>query len=221
MGTITTHDIKLTQSGDFRSQECLDLLSNSDVVITNPPFSLFREYIECIMNSGKKFIIMGNQNAVTYKNVFNKIAENKIWMGVNNGRKWFRVPDSYDIVTTDARIIDGHNYIQFGNVVWYTNMVNQKRYAKLILHNRYNGNESLYPKYDNYDAIEVSRLKDIPIDYSGVMGVPITFLDKYNPDFFEIIGFRKGNNGKDLTIKGKQPYFRVLIKKKDGAAFAY
>ena len=178
-------------SGDFRSPECLELLKQSDIVVTNPPFSLFREYVEQLVENKKKFIIIGDLNAISYKEIFKYIKENKIWLGIDNGgTKWFEVPSHYEI-TTQSRIklVDGKKYFSKGSIMWFTNLDHIKRHENLILYKKYNLEE--YPKYDNFDAIEVSIYKDIPIDYDGVMGVPITFLDKYNPDQFEIIGITK------------------------------
>lgn len=204
----------LNGDGDFRSKECIELLKQADIVITNPPFSLFREYVAQLIEFDKKFIIMGHQNAITYKEVFKLFKENKIWLGVDNGgTKWFKVNEDYDI-STDGRkkIENGEKFFSMGNVVWITNLDNPKRQEKIILYKEYN--EIEFPKYDNYDGIEVSKVANIPSDFNGVMGVPITFLDKYNPEQFEIVKFRKGDDDKDLSIKGKCPYFRILIKKK-------
>lgn len=198
--------------GDFRSDECIELLKQADIVVTNPPFSLFREYVAQLMEYGKKFLIIGNKNAITYKDIFKNIKENKIWLGINPKVKTFLVPDDYEgklIVLGD----DGKKYsVNNGNKCWFTNLDYKKRHENLILYKNYTSEE--YPKYDNYDAIEVSKTANIPCDYDGVMGVPITFLDKYNPDQFEIIKFRKGDDDKDLSINGKYPYFRILIRKR-------
>ncbi len=178
----------LNGDGDFRSKESIDLLKQADIVVTNPPFSLFREYIVQLIEHGKKFIIVGHQNAITYKEVFNFIKENKMWLGFDNGgTKWFRVQDHYDIATESRKKIEnGQKYFSMGSVVWFTNLDIAKRHEELILFKQYTS--EAYPKYKNYDAIEVSKVSDIPVDYPGEMGVPITFLDKYNPEQFEIIG---------------------------------
>lgn len=204
----------LQGDGDFRSQECIALLKESDIVVTNPPFSLFREYVEQLIKYDKKFIILGQQNAITYKEIFKLIKENKIWLGVDNGgTKWFRVQDHYDIATESRKKIEnGKKYFSMGSVVWFTNMDIAKRHEELILYKNYSPMD--YPKYDNYNGINVDKVAEIPKDYSGAMGVPITFLDKYNPEQFEIIKFRKGDDEKDLTINGKSPYFRILIRNK-------
>lgn len=198
--------------GDFRSDECIELLKQADIVVTNPPFSLFREYVAQLMEYGKKFLIIGDKNAITYKDIFKNIKENKIWLGINPKVKTFLVPDDYEgklIILGD----DGKKYsVNNGNKCWFTNLDYKKRHENLILYKNYTPEE--YPKYDNYDAIEVSKTANIPCDYDGVMGVPITFLDKYNPDQFEIIKFRKGDDDKDLSIHGKYPYFRILIRRR-------
>ena len=178
-------------SGDFRSPECIELLKRSDIVVTNPPFSLFREYIAQLIEHGKLFIIIGDLNAISYKEVFAFIKDNNVWLGIDNGgTKWFQVPDHYEIQTQSRiKIENGLKYFSKGSIMWFTNLDHVKRHEKLILYKSYSLEE--YPKYDNYDAIEVSTYKDIPLDYDGVMGVPITFLDKYNPEQFKIIGITK------------------------------
>ncbi len=176
---------KLKGNGDFRSKECIELLKQADIVVTNPPFSLFREYISQLIEYDKKFVIIGSQNAISYKELFKLIQDDKIWFGYNSVKK-FTMPDSYE--HNSVKVEDGIKYAVFGNICWYTNLDIAKRHEDLILYKSYKGNEDDYPKYVNYDAIEVSKVKDIPIDYKGEMGVPITFLDKYNPDQFEIIG---------------------------------
>lgn len=203
--------------GDFRSAESIELLKKSDIVVTNPPFSLFREYVEQLVKYGKKFLIIGNINAITYKEIFNLIKENKAWLGINLGRgiSGFIVPEHYELYGTEARIDDsGNRIVSPNNCLWLTNLDTPKRHEDLPLTKRYLGNENDYPKYDNYDGINVNRTKDIPFDYKGAMGVPITFLHKFNPDQFEIVKFRKGDDGKDLAINGKCPYFRILVKNK-------
>jgi hypothetical protein len=182
--------------------------------VTNPPFSLFREYVAQLIKHDKKFLILGHQNAITYKEIFKLIKNNQLWLGVDNyGTKWFGVKDHYDIATESRKKVeDGKKYFSMGSVVWFTNLDIQKRHEDLLLYKHYNPAE--YPLYDNYDAINVDKVADIPMDYAGCMGVPITFLDKYNPDQFEIVRFRKGNDDKDLTINGKSPYFRIVIKNK-------
>jgi len=178
----------LQGNGNFRSGECLALLKESDIVVTNPPFSLFREYVATLMQHGKKFLVLGDQNALTYREIFLPIQANLMWLGNDNGgTKWFRVPDDYDIATESRKkIVDGTKYFSMGRIMWFTNMDHAKRHENLVLTEKYDPDR--YPSYDNYDAIEVSKVVDIPEDWPGVMGVPITFLDKYNPKQFEILG---------------------------------
>ncbi len=203
----------LKGDGDFRSRECIELLKQADIVVTNPPFSLFREYVSQLIEYDKKFVIIGSLNAITYKEIFKFIKENKLWLGYKNGDMAFKTSDDYEKRKTRFWIDkDGQKWRSFGNIYWFTNLEIDKRNEELILWKDYTPEE--YPKYDNYDAIEVSRTAHIPRNYSGAMGVPITFLDKFNPKQFEIIKFRKGNDEKDLSINGKCPYFRILIKNK-------
>ncbi|MBQ9645315.1 MAG: adenine-specific methyltransferase EcoRI family protein [Prevotella sp.] len=203
----------LKENGDFRSRECIELLKEADIVVTNPPFSLFREYVAQLMKYEKKFLIIGNQNAITYKEVFPLIMQNKIWLGYKSGDMAFTVPDNYEPRATRYwQDESGQKWRSMGNICWFTNIDHNKRHEELILYQKYTPQD--YPKYDNYDAINVNATNDIPMDYGGVMGVPITFLDKYNPDQFEIIRFRKGEDGKDLCVNGKCPYFRILIRRK-------
>lgn len=203
--------------GDFRSHESIELLKKSDVVVTNPPFSLFREYLEQLIKYDKKFLIIANVNSITYKEVFKLIKDNKLWLGIHLGRgvSGFIVPEHYDLYGTEARIDEnGNRIISPNNCLWLTNLDTFIRHKDIPLTKKYFGNEAEYPKYDNYDAINVNKTKDIPSDYNGVMGVPITFLHKFNPEQFELIKFRKGMDEKDLSINGKCPYFRILIKNK-------
>ena len=212
----------LKGDGDFRSKECIELLKQADIVVTNPPFSMFREYVAQLMAYNKKFIIIGNQNNFTYKDVFKLVKENKLWAGVDNGgTKWFKVPDDYDITTESRKKIEnGQKFFSMGNIYWFTNLDIKKRHEDIILHRKYYGNEDKFPKYDNYDAINVDKVNDMPMDYKGVMGVPITFLDKYNLEQFEIIGqmvttkVDEFNHGYPY-INGKKIYARILIKNKD------
>ena len=206
-----------TGNGDFRSLESIELLKKSDVVVTNPPFSLFREYVEQLVKYEKKFLIIGNVNAITYKEIFELIKENKAWLGINLGRgiSGFIVPEHYELYGTEARIDEfGNRIVSPNNCLWLTNLDTFKRHEDILLTKKYFGNEHDYLKYDNYDGINVNRTEDIPLDYEGAMGVPITFLHKFNPDQFELIKFRKGDDEKDLSINGKCPYFRILIKNK-------
>jgi len=214
----TINDIKYFKGdGDFRSLESVELLKASDIVVTNPPFSLFREYIDQLMLYEKKFLVIGNINCITYKEIFKLIQENKAWLGVNLGRSisGFIVPKHYVLYGTENKIDEcGNKIVSPNNCLWLTNMDNFKRHIDLPLKKCYLGNESYFPLYDNYNAINVDKTQDIPQDYDGCVGVPITFLHKFNPKQFEIIQFRKGDDGKDLAINGKCPYFRVLIRKR-------
>lgn len=177
----------LQGDGDFRSDECIELLKEADIVVTNPPFSLFREYVAQLMDYKKKFLIVGNQNAISYKEIFALIKDNMLWLGVNNGDMAFKVPDYYEPRPTRYWVDeDGQKWRSLGNAAWFTNLDFAKRHEDLILYKTYDA--ELYPTYDNYDAIEVSKVADIPMDYDGVMGVPLTFLDKYNPAQFAILG---------------------------------
>jgi len=174
----------LVGDGDFRSDECVALLQEADIVVTNPPFSLFREYVGQLVTHNKYFLIIGNNNAITYKDIFKHIKENCLWLGVSPRSMKFKQPDGS---------------MKDVNACWFTNLPHKKRSEELILFRAYAGNEHLYPKYDNYDAIEVSKVVEIPADYTGSIGVPITFLDKYNPEQFEIVGsFNAGAHGEEL-----------------------
>lgn len=211
----------LKQNGDFRSPECIEILKEADVVITNPPFSLFREYVAQLMEYDKKFIILGNQNALTYKEIFPLFRDNKIWYGVSihsHGRD-FRVPDDYPLQAYEYRTdAEGNKFINVKGVRWITNVDYDARYEDLILYKRYSPEE--YPKYDNFDAIEVSKTAEIPADYDGLMGVPISFIDKYNPNQFEIIGLDRYTVPKEflvggrVAINGKPRYARIIIRRK-------
>ena len=211
----------LDGDGDFRSQECIDILKQADIVVTNPPFSLFREYVAQLIEHDKKFIIIGHQNAITYKEVFPLIKENKLWLGFGfkGGAGHFISKYEDYAVATDRK--DG--MIRVSGVNWFTNLDIKKRHEDLILYRRYTPED--YPRYDKYDAINVDKTKDIPADYDGVMGVPITFLDKHNPDQFEIIDcndirlsesvpFKEHGliKDKDSAINGKPKYVRVTIR---------
>ena len=187
----------LESNGDFRSDEVKRLRDEADIIITNPPFSLFREFVKWIMEADKKFLIIGNQNAITYKEIFPLIKENKIWLGYKSGDMSFRVPANSEERATRFWIdTNGQKWRSLGNICWYTNLDIPKRHENLILYKSYTPEE--YPRYINYDAIEVSKTELIPCDYDGVMGVPITFMDKYNPDQFEIIGI---GNGGELGVE--------------------
>mgnify|MGYP000078052071 CR=1 FL=1 len=191
----------LQGEGDFRSEESIELLKQADIVVTNPPFSLFREYVAQLVEYEKKFLILGDQNAITYKEIFKLIGENKVWLGYDNGgTKWFQVPMDYDIPTESRKKIEnGVKYFSMGRIMWFTNLDTTKRQEKMTLYKKYSPQE--YPKYDNYDAINVDKVSDIPMDYAGIMGVPITFADKYNPKQFEILGITDRQNTSGLRTK--------------------
>ena len=187
---IIKHRIRyLKGDGDFRSEESVELLKQADIVVTNPPFSMFREYLSQLVKYNKQFIIIGNVNAISYKEVFPLIKDNKLWLGasIHSGDREFRVPDSYPLNASGTRVDEyGNKYIRVKGVRWFTNVDYQERHEDLDLYKEYTEEE--YPRYDNYDAINVNKTAEIPCDYKGLMGVPITFLDKYNPEQFEIVG---------------------------------
>ena len=216
----------LEGDGDFRSDEIKKIRDESDFIITNPPFSLFRAFVSWIFNAKKKFLILGNLNAVIYKEIFPLIRDNKLWLGksIHSGQREFAVPKNYPLNATESRIDeDGNKFVKVKGVRWFTNINYGKRNPSLqlmtmeenILHNKKLKGEQ-YLQFDNYDAINVPSIDTIPSDYKGVMGVPISFLDKYCPEQFEIVSFRKGEDGKDLffTKDGKKiiPFFRILIR---------
>lgn len=229
---------ELKGDGDFRSEECLELLYEADIVVTNPPFSLFREYVSTLIDNNKQFIIIGNVNAIAYKEIFPLLKDDKMWIGasIHSGDRAFYVPDDYPMKASGCGIDeDGRRFIRVKGVRWYTNLDMKLRHDELILVKKYNPQE--YPKYENFDAIEVSKTADIPCDYPGVMGVPITFMDKYCPDQFKIIGLGITDLGKSIGVgdydrkyktpasrdgtlyyvkdgKGVVPYARVLIQNK-------
>lgn len=211
---IGIHNLK--GDGDFRSKECIELLKQADIVVTNPPFSLFREYVAQLVEYDKKFLIVGNQNAITYKEIFKLIKENKLWLGSSLSFIAFKVPDYYEEKTTRFWIDEnGQKWRSMGNVCWFTNLDIPKRHEDLILYKKYTPEE--YPKYDNYDAINVDKVSDIPQDYFGEMGVPVTFLDKYNPEQFEIVGQMATTKVDDYNfgypyVNGKKIYARILIR---------
>lgn len=212
--------LPLKGEGDFRSEESIELLKQADIVVTNPPFSLFREYVAQLVEYGKKFLILGDQNAITYKETFKLIKEDKLWLGYDNGgTKWFQVPDDYDIPTESRKKIEnGIQYFSMGRIVWFTNLDTTKRHQEITLYKKYSKEE--YPNYDTYNAINVNKVSDIPMDYPGVMGVPITFFDKYSPSQFEIIGIDRyvednPHYGRRFTVNNRETYARVLIKNKN------
>ena len=220
-------------NGDFRSEECVVLLKQADIVVTNPPFSLFREYVAQLIQYQKKFVIMGKITSVSMKEIFPLIKNNKVWLGasIHSGDRKFFVPDDYELYASGCGIDEnGKRYIRVKGIRWFTNLDNKDRHEEMILYKKYN--EEDYPKYVNYDAIEVGKTADIPCDYYGEMGVPITFLDKYNPQQFEIIGHSleladmnivkkelgKLNGGPRFYIRQngtlKRLFERIIIKRK-------
>ena len=216
-GTINIEDLEWTYlegDGDFRSHEIVNLRDQADIVITNPPFSLFREFLAWILESNRNFVIIGNVNAITYKEVFHLIKDNKVWLGptISSGDREFRVPDSYPLNAAGWRVAEvGQKYIRVKGVRWFTNIDHGRRHEPLALMTqgdniRFSKHSQVrdfgYQIYDNYDAVEVSFTDAIPSDYEGVMGVPITFLDKYSPDQFEIVGMAKRGAG-DPALKTK------------------
>jgi hypothetical protein len=210
----------LKGDGDFRSPESIELLKQADIIVTNPPFSLFREYVAQLIQYDKKFLIVGSLNAITYKEIFKFIKENKLWMGYgfSNGNAYFKTPHLKEFASGVYNEETG--LVKFRNVSWYTNIDLLKRHEDLILYKTYYGNESEYPIYDNYKAINVNKVADIPVDYKGLMGVPITFIDKYNPEQFEIIGIDRvlveEATGKvsRFRINDTEIYARIIIKNK-------
>lgn len=214
----------LSGSGDFRSPECIALLDEADIVVTNPPFSLFREYLGQLVEHDKKFLILANHNAITYRDVFLLLRDNKMWLGHDGGQMAFRVPDYYPPRATRYwQDETGQKWRSFGNMCWFTNLDLSKRHEDLVLYRTYD--EAVYPSYDTYEAIHVSKVAEIPMDFDGVMGVPITFLSKHNPDQFEIVGLLAGNikglagipssTGKDGPyVGGKLTFGRILIRNK-------
>ena len=213
-------------AGDFRSKESLEALHEADIVVTNPPFSLFREFVRQLVDADKKFLIIGNINCITYKEIFPLIMQNKIWLGYGMGRaiSGFIVPEGYELYGTEARIdAKGRRIVSTNQCLWLTNLEHDKRNRPYDLVFRYKDNPARYPYYDNYDAIEVSKTGDIPYDYFGVMGVPITFLDKYCPEQFEVLGctYSYGDCGCHVKgtdwnayLNGKRMFKRLFIRRK-------
>ena len=228
-GKRTKKDIvktPLQQNGDFRSPESIEILKEADIVITNPPFSLFKQYLAQLIEYEKKFLIIGSQNNITYKEIFPLIQQNKIWLGYYAGDMEFIVPDYYEPRETRYREENGIKYRSMGNICWYSNLDVSKRYENITLYKMYNPAD--YPKYDNYNAIECKRVELIPIDYYDTIGVPITFLYKYNPNQFEIIGNSSTlagaikdketgkikNNPQRFYLDGKRLFDRIVIRRK-------
>ena len=224
---IGIHPLK--GDGDFRSRECIELLKQADIVVTNPPFSLFREYVAQLIEYDKKFLIIGTQNAIHYKEIFPLIKANKLWLGNNAGDMAFKVPaNSEPRETRYWQDKNGQKWRSMGNVCWFTNLDHKKRHEQMILYRHYTPED--YPMYDNFDAIEVRKKEDIPCDYNGIMGVPDTLLFQLNPDQFEIVGLVSGDLAKQAGVtknyRGrtdlaytvgnthKCPYSRILIRKK-------
>jgi hypothetical protein len=217
----------LKEDGDFRSEESIELLKQADIVVTNPPFSLFREYVAQLIEYDKQFLIIGSMNAITYREIFPLIKENKLWLGngFTAGNAYFKVPVGNGVNYASGVYDEETGLVKFRNVVWFTNLDYEERHEDLVLYKKYTPEE--YPKYDNYDAINVNKIKDIPMDYDGAMGVPITFLDKYNPSQFEIIGATE-SEGKGFSnglwneeskvsqplVNQKRVYKRIFIKNK-------
>ena len=204
----------LQGDGDFRSSECIAILKTADIIVTNPPFSLFQEYVDQLIKHKKNFLILGNQNAIGYKKTADLIVQNKIWLGVNIGKMSFSIPKDFDTNLNFKinREADGKDYVSFGNITWFTNMKHDKQFQDLKLTEKYDPKK--YPKYDNLNAININKTKDIPSDYPDLMGVPITFLEKYNPSQFTLIGLGRTLIGKnvDLAINGKFIYSRLIIQ---------
>ncbi|WP_400070404.1 adenine-specific methyltransferase EcoRI family protein [Zobellia russellii] len=199
--------VHLKGDGDFRSQESIEILKQADIVVTNPPFSLFREYVEQLDEYGKKFIVIGHQNAIKYNSIFKLIKQNKFWLGYGfKGGAAHFINKHYENYATAGERIEG--MIRVSGVVWFTNLDINKRHEDLLLYKKYYGNEEEFPKYDNYDAINVSKTKDIPEDYEGHIGVPITFMSKYNPDQFEILGIFDDKREKSECIYSGRTYIR-------------
>lgn len=208
-GEVIQKRTELLQNGDFRSPESLAALDACDIVVTNPPFSLFREFVATILDHKKCFLIIGNQNAAAYKDMLQHIKNNEVWLGYQSGNMVFKVPpDSEPRAVRYWQDETGQKWRSLGNVCWFTNLDTTKRHENLIMYRTYS--EKDYPKYDNYDAIDVPKVSEIPQDYFGEMGVPITFIDKYNPDQFEIIGKLSP------VLNGKSIYTRIIIKRKTG-----
>lgn len=213
----------LQGDGDFRSDECLALLDEADIVVTNPPFSLMIEYLLTLLNRGKSFLVLGNMNQALYSDLFPYVLDGRLWLGVNSGHFWFRVPDHYEPKATDYRQDNtGQKWRRMGGMCWFTNLDHRKRHETMVLVEKYSPER--FPHYDNYDAIEVSRTVDIPEDWDGVMGVPTTFLDKFSPDQFEIVGITQSWFGAASKTYPRQVQVNAngaasaVMKLNDGAA---
>lgn len=216
---------ELKGNGDFRSNECLAFLKEADIVVTNPPFSLFKEYIPFLVKHEKKFLVIGNINNITYNSIIPLIKDNKIWCGYTDGHFWFQVPEYYEEKKTDFKIENGIKYRRMGNICWYTNLEISRTHDVLDTGKRYSPEK--YKKYENYNAIHVESVTDIPMDYDGVMGVPVTFFTKYNPEQYKVLGLTDSTDFSEEVeavripntfrgrgiIDGKQKYARILIQK--------
>ena len=222
---------KLKGNGDFRSEECIEYLKEADIIVTNPPFSLFRSYVAQLIEYKKDFLIIGNMNALHYKEIFPLIKDNKVWLGasIHSGDREFRIPPHYETSSPSLRTdSDGNRYVRVPGVRWFTNLDYKARHENIILYKKYTPDE--YPKYENFDAIDVKKVSDIPYDYDGFMGVPDNFIDQYNPEQFDIIGLGCGDLAKEIGIsknyrgrtdlaykkdgKDKCPYSRIIIRRK-------
>lgn len=207
----------LEQGGSFRSEECIELLKEADIVCTNPPFSKFRDFVALLMKHGKKFLIIGNVNSITCKEIFPYFMRNEMWLGasIHSGDREFMVPDDYPLNAASSRVDEkGKKYIRVKGVRWFTNLDYRERHENITLYKRYTSEE--FPTYDNYAAINVDKTIEIPCDYDGVMGVPITFMDKYNPDQFEILGNELTLNidkGRGY-VNGKRMYARIFVRRR-------
>lgn len=224
---INNSIVALAGDGDFRNNECLEILKQSDVVITNPPFSLFRSFVKTLTDYDKQFIILGNMTAITYKEIFPLIRDNKLWYGatIHSGDRKFHIPDNYPLNANTCGIDENNKrFIRVKGVRWFTNLDYKEKHQNLTLSKKYNKQD--YPKYENYDAINVNKTKDIPVDYDGVIGVPITFIDKYNPEQFEILGMSASWDNSDTMkqirtskinkhspiLNNKEIYRRIFIR---------
>lgn len=208
---------ELRGDGDYSSPECLALMDEADIVVTNPPFSLFKEYIATLIERNKKFIIIGNLNAVTYKEIFPLLKDNKVWIGpsIHSGDRKFYVPDDYPLNAAGCGVDeDGRRFIRVKGVRWYTNLDIKQRHETLILVKRYSAD--VYPMYETFEAIDVSSVSDIPCDYSGIMGVPKNFIDIYNPEQFEILGYEREDENIQVGIKTMPEEFLAAYRKQGG-----
>lgn len=209
---------RLKGDGDFRSEECIKYLKQADIVVTNPPFSLFREYVEQLIEYNKDFLIIGNVNAITYKEVFPLIKDNKMWLGasIHSGDRKFYVPENYPLQAAGCGCDDGRKYIRVKGVRWFTNLDYAQRHEELILFKRFYGNEDDYPQYVTFNGIDVNETSEIPKDYAGIMGVPKTFMDKHNPDQFEILGYEREDENIQVGISNMPEEFLNDYRKQGG-----